>query len=193
MKNLLFGFIATIMLSITVNAQGTLRANFLKGKTYDQVIADFNKLSIKDQNDLWLEKLDQLLSQNLPAEHKSLIARLKNIMTKTPYSPTADGFVDASVSLAKITPLEDLSGMYESLYDYNYNGKFTGKTLVPDYIINDILKINTVPTAKAITRGPCSCRWCVGHEGHTSTNCTPTEHGCGWFGWQSCNQCVFCN
>lgn len=192
MKKLLFGFIATVMLSFTVNAQN-LRADFLRGKTYDQVVLDFNKLSKNEKNALWLEKLNQLLTQNLPQEHKVLINKIKTIMIQTPYSPNATEFVNTAVSLAQITPLEDLSPMFESLYDYNYSGTFNGTTVVSDQIINDIRNINdNTQTSGGRTAGPCSCRWCIGHEGHTSTDCKPTEHGCGWFGMQSCNQCVFC-
>ena len=82
MKKLLFGFLATILLTFTVNAQGTLRANFLKGKTYEQVVTDFNKLTNDEKNDLWIEKMDQVLGEDLPMEHKTILTQVRGLLKK---------------------------------------------------------------------------------------------------------------
>jgi hypothetical protein len=190
MKKLFFGLIAMVMISFSGNAQN-LRANFLNGKTHDQIILDYNNLSTEGQNALWIEKLDQLLSQNLPQQHKTLIENIREIMMNNQNPTRVDGFIQNAVELAQITPLEDLSSMYESLYDYNFTGNFSGNTITPEVIIDDIRNLNN-PKTPSTGRVTCSCRWCIGHEGHTGTNCEATDYGCGWFGFQSCNQCITC-
>lgn len=69
--------IVTIILVNFVGNSQNLRANFMKGKTHDQAVKAFNELSGNDQKELWLEKMDQMLSLKLPNEHHNLIKEIK--------------------------------------------------------------------------------------------------------------------
>ncbi|PDS25374.1 bacteriocin fulvocin C-related protein [Flavobacterium branchiophilum] len=98
------------------------------------------------------------------------------------------------VNLAKITPKRDFGLMFETLEDYKYNGRFIDTKEVPESIIKDLSNLNLFIDAgtSVVARGNCSCRWCIGFEGHTGTNCNPSTSGCGFLWMQSCNQCILC-
>ncbi len=189
MKKLVFGLIATVVLGFAGNAQ-SLRAKFLEGKTYDQVLADFNKLDDTEKTALWVEKMDQLLNVDLPKENKVVISEIRDMLLKNGFTSKVEGFVDIAIKLAKLTPLEDFVKMIESLDDYKYENKFIGSTDVPENIINDIMNINNTQINISVARVPCSCRWCIGFGDHTYTDCTHSEYGCGFLWFQSCTKGV---
>jgi len=192
MKKLLFSFIAIFVLCFSANAQH-LRADFLKGKSQEQIVSDFTKLSASDKNNLWIDKLDHLLSQNLPKEHEILITELKQLLKDNDRRTNQSRlFIEKSVRLAQITPYEDLIAMFESLQDYKFQGVFLGKTKTPQELIDDINNLNNSnPNLSEKSKVNCSCRWCLFTSG-TKTNCLQTEDGCGWFGIQSCTHCLMC-
>ncbi len=192
MKKMLFGFIATVVFSVSGFTQIS-RSNFVNGKTQEQIVNDFNKLSAADKNLLWIDKLNQLLSQNLPTEHTSLITELKQLLlNNSTRSNQGQIFIQKSVRLAQITPSEDLINMFESLLDYRYQGRFVGATATPEALIKDIENLSVGGTNNSSQSRACSCRWCLFTAGAT-TNCKATIDGCGWFGLQSCTHCLSCH
>lgn len=160
MKKLVFGIIAIVVTSFSVNAQD-LRANFLKGKDHNQISADFNKLSTKEKNALWIEKMDQLLAQNLPKDHQILTGKVREILLKNSDLDQSAGVVETALGLATITPEDDFIRMYSSLYDYTYDGKFSGKEKVSEFILNDLSKLGSDPTGggDGEANRDCNCRW----------------------------------
>ena len=98
-------------------------------------------------------------------------------------------FIDSAINLAKITPFEDFTQMIESLYDYQYNGKFYGSTVVPDSILNDIKNLGSSENlSKTSGSSYCNCRWtCIWHNDYNpSGGCSHTPDGCGFLWLQSC-------
>lgn len=76
MKKFITGFFA-LLVGITANSQN-LRSNFLNGKSQAEIVESFNNLSTREKNDLWLEKIDQVLSQNIPHENLIILEQMKN-------------------------------------------------------------------------------------------------------------------
>jgi hypothetical protein len=194
MKKILLGLIATIFISFSANSQN-LRRDFLQGKTKTQMVDAYNKLSQNDQRNLWLEKMDQLLSLPLPAEHLKLISLIRSGLEKGVTTEQSTSFLESAAKVAKITPVADYGAMFESLSDYKFNGKFSDTKQVSETHINYILNIDLFSDASSSARAKpkCSCRWCLGYSDNPSTDCTATSHGCGFLWLQSCNQCVVCD
>jgi len=185
MKKLLFSFIAIFVLCFSTNAQH-LRADFLKGKTHKQVVESFSQLSESGQKELWLEKMDQLLSLKLPSQHHDLVKKIREGMDKGVDTESAPAFLKSASQLAKITPRQDFGEMFEMLEDYQYSGKFSGTENMPDSLVEGLADMDL------FNRGACSCRWCLFGTTSTGTNCAPTKSGCGFLWIQECNQCILC-
>lgn len=192
MKKLIFGIATTLVLVSNVTAQNA-RERFLTGKkNHKEVVDAYNKLSDAEQKELWLEKFNQLISLNLPSEHKSLIKELRDDFADGVDTEKEDFFKTAA-KLASITPAKDFGFMFETLLDYKYENKFVDNKSLPESFINDLNSLNAYANLSAgtLARGNCSCRWCLG-MGTTGTYCKPTDSGCGFLWLQSCNQCILC-
>lgn len=187
-KNVCLMLLTLTFVGLT-NAQN-LRANFLKGKMHQEVVNNYNSLPFDQKNVLWLEKIEQLLNQNLPAANKNLLVQLRDNMRNSNAKTDTKEFRKISLELAKVTPLEDLSIMFESLQDYTFTGTFSGSTPIPQNTLNDIESINTfdVDFVNARKKTPCTCRWCAG--GNPGHDCTPTTSGCGWLWNNACTGCL---
>ena len=185
---MLFGLIATVMFGFVGNSQN-LRANFLRGKTNLQVIEAFNSLTTDEKSALWLEKLDQLLTQNLSSQTLVLIGEMKTAHVRK----DLNSFKSASLNLTKIIPEEDFIEMFLKLQDYNFSGTYTGITNVSQNLINEIeavgLSFETYDPSDASKgkKPKCNCNWTCSWYGNYSTNCQETESGCGFFGNSFCN------
>ncbi len=189
MKKIVLAVIAIVAFSFVGNAQ-SLRADFLKGKTQDEVVSSYGKLSLKEQDNLWLEKINQLLSQKMPNEQLTLIKTWQKSIINHDYN----GLKSVAINLAKITPEYDFLKMVESLSDYNYTGKFIGTTNVSVNIIKDLENMptsSTTPTIDPNGRAACTCHWCGG-LGTPGTNCKPTGSGCGFMWLYACDHCMAC-
>lgn len=179
----------------TINAN--LRESFLKNKDYSSVKNDFNLLDKKGKIELWNEKLNQLLSQELPTDSKNLIKKLIVELNKEQVDPKI--MSEIAVSLAKSIPAEDFYKMFTELNDYQYEGKFKGNTTVPKEIITDLYSMNYDYKANEIgaeinkttvTRA-CNCNWtCDSYAGGSTSNCTSTTSGCGFLWAFSCERRV---
>lgn len=185
MKKMLFGLIATVMLAFTVNAQGTLRADFLKGKTQDEIIASFGALSVEQKSALWAEKIDQLLTQKFPDEHMKYLNMIKLSFS----NKNLKDLSSATLLLAQITPQEDFVNMVESLKDYTFKGSFVDKNKVSENILTDINNISNYGGSGSTTdrKKLCNARYLCLMTGHGSSNCQETVDGCGPFGMSTCN------
>ena len=165
-----------------VDAQ-SLRADFLRGKSQDEIIKSFNALTTEQKSALWVEKMEQLITQNLPSENSKLIKQMRDSHLRKDLS----GFKTSALNLAEITPEEDFIEMFVSLSDYNFNGKFTGKTSVSETIISEI---NAIGLSQEIVTGKkreCNCRWTCSMYASYSSNCEHTIDGCGFFGSSPCD------
>lgn len=204
MKKLVFGMLATVMFSFLANAQG-LRENFLSGKTYDEISGKYSKLSVEEKSALWIEKMDQLQSLDLPLEHKSLIGKVKEQILRGNLSENPSDLIEAAIKLALITPEDDFIKMFSSLYDYNYNAKFAGVEKVSDNILNDIKRLGAFSNNNdgGGASKDCNCRWtCSWYNRDGSvkgsgssekssqaiaTSCHITSSGCGFLWASECD------
>jgi hypothetical protein len=180
--------------NVPENSGTNLRSEFLKGKNQDEIIASFGKLTPVEKTNLWLEKTDQLLTLNLPNEHKVLLNKLKYLIQHNNEPKKLDEFRTALVDFAKITPLEDFSLMVEKLDDYKYDGKFNGKTKISAEVLNDLKNLGKEPAVitnntgtNKLTLPKCNCRYICWMYGGSSGDCQETVDGCGPFGMSTCN------
>lgn len=169
------------------NTSTKFRAKFLEGKDYTKIKNDYSILLKKEKVELWNEKLEQLLNQNLPVENKILIRQLKRELNKEVFASVEISQI--AINLAKITPEEDFLRMFSDLNDYNYTGKFKGINKVSDKILMDLISINPDFQSKIMSNAktnsvPCNCDWTCSWYGSTRLKCTTTSSGvvlCGIF------------
>jgi hypothetical protein len=165
------------------NVASKLRTTFLEGKNYSKISNDFNLLSKKGKTALWDDKLNQLLEENLPIEHKELITALKLELNKEVMD--AKKISTIAINLAKLTPEEDFAKMFANLNDYNYDGKFEGKTKI------SLVAIEKFKISNSITsRISCNCEWTCSWYGSSSSNCSGTRSGCGFMWFFECEHAV---
>lgn len=185
----------TDLLNSTENSN--LRESFLKNKDYVTIKSDFNLLNKKDKIELWNEKLNQLLKENLPIQTKNLIKNLVLELNKE----TVDSkkMSEIAISLANSIPQEDFYKMFTELNDYKYEGTFKGKTKVSQEIINDLYSINyeyktdnsNIEHNKSSASRDCNCNWtCDLYAGGSTSNCKATSSGCGFLWAFSCEKRV---
>ncbi len=179
--------------SDTVAISTKLRSDFLAGKDYAKIKSDYNILDKKEKVELWNEKLEQLLSQDLPVENKNLIMQLKLELNKEVFASKA--ISEIALNLAKITPEEDFFRMFSDLNDYNYAGKFKGVNKVSDDILLNLKLINPDFQAKIMSISktasiPCNCDWTCSWYGSTRLKCTATRSGCGFLWAFECEEAV---
>lgn len=168
-----------------IEAKSTLRESFLKDKDFETAKSDFNALKEKEKIDLWNEKLDQLLTQNLPAEHKKLIKELKTELKKS--SINVETISNISVRLTDITPENDFYKMFTSLENYKFEEHFVGTVKVNDDLKKSLKSLRFNYTKNVISNSaksngkPCNCNWtCSLYAGGSTRNCSVTTSGCGF-------------
>lgn len=179
----------------TINAN--LRESFLKNKDYSSIKNDFNLLDKKSKIELWNEKLNQLLKEELPTDSKNLIKKLVVELNKEQVDPK--NMSEIAVNLARSIPAEDFYKMFTELNDYKYEGKFKGNSIVPKEIITDLYSMNydykaneigTEINKTTVTRD-CNCNWtCDSYVGGSTSNCKATSSGCGFLWAFSCERRV---
>lgn len=154
----------------------------------------FKELTSDEKFQVWESKCNQLLTQDLPFEHKELIALVKIEFTQLRNTGVSLKLQNLAIKLAKITPEEDFVLMFSSLGDYVFNNKFEGSS-VSEYLIKDLERsnLNSYVNAKlsesnlAEKLSDCTCRWTCHLYINSSTNCNDTSSGCGWFWMQECD------
>ena len=187
MKKIILALIAIVTFSFAGNAQN-LRANFLKGKSQQQIVETFDKLTTNEKDALWLEKVNQMITQKLPSENLNLLQKVKTFISQK----NIEGIKEVASNLGLITPEIDFLKMFESLEDYNYSGKFVGSTRVSDLILIDLKTLGSPSTNQNTGKMHCSCRWCIG-MGDVGSNCSGGGgYGCGFLWLQECTHCISC-
>ena len=174
-----------------------IRESFLKNKDYSAIKSDFNLLNKKSKIELWNEKLNQLLNEELPTDSRNLIKKLIIELNKEQVDPKS--MSEIAVSLAKSIPAEDFYKMFTELNDYQCEGKFKGNTTVPKEIITDLYSMNYDYNANEIVSDmnkttvtrDCNCNWtCDSYAGGSTSNCKSTSSGCGFLWAFSCERRV---
>jgi len=180
--------------SDTVVTSTKFRSDFLKDKDLAKIKTDYNILDKKEKVELWNEKLEQLLNQDLPVENKKLILQLKLELNMDVFASKA--ISEIALSLAKTIPEEDFFRMFSDLNDYNYTGKFKGVNKVSEEILIDLKSINPdfqakiMSTSKIARSIPCNCDWTCSWYGSTRVQCTSTRSGCGFLWAFECDEAV---
>lgn len=142
----------------------------------------FSTLSDKAQTDIWLNKLNQLLTnKSMPSEVLIEIKNIHQILSREGISSIMRNpdFHKSAAKLFEVIPEADLMAMFSRVEDYTYIGKYDNQHPIQlEKNAKDILS----------TKGsPCTCSWCL-FVPFTTGNCVETESGCGWL-WQSpCTQ-----
>jgi hypothetical protein len=183
-----------------------LRDQLMNGKEFSKIQEDFDQLDRDAKVAVWNEKLDQILSLDLPAENKKLTNELKVELSKNDIDVAKISSI--AQNLAKITPVADFEKMYTTLYDYKYNGKFIGKNKISqdnleelkrvDYNYKNKSKITQKITETTVpidlndrSQTPCNCNWtCSWYRVTPTTNCIVTKSGCGFFMLFECEKAV---
>lgn len=142
-------------------------------------------LDKKSKINLWNEKLNQLIEQDLPIQSKNLIKKLILELNKEEVDSKIINSI--AIDLATTIPEEDFYKMFTELNDYEYEGQFKGKTKVTKEIINSIYsmnytyKTNTLDIQSTNKVGACNCNWtCNLYVGSSTANCKSTSSGCGF-------------
>ncbi len=189
MKKLFFGLIATIMFVATGNAQGTLRADFLKGKSYDEVKNSYIVLDKKTKIALWNEKLSQILTQKLDDKIKSGVVSLQKEFSNDVLN--TDNIKQIALYFTDNMSEEQFEDMFLKLDDY----------IAKDYKPTSVLdgykaqineqNMNFEPTTIDTTgrKIPCNCDWsCSSMCSKQTKKCAMTSSGCGFLWAFECTQ-----
>ena len=170
-----------------------LRSQFLKDKNQDEIVISFRKLDPIEKTNLWVEKLNQLISSDLPKEHKILLSKLKIQIQQNNNPQNLEKFRNTLIELANITPMEDFCLMVEKLDDYKFTGEFIGRTKLTSEILYDLENLGNQPkilenSTNTTSKIPaCNCRYSCSLYGGSSGSCRETVDGCGPFGLSTCN------
>lgn len=175
-----------------------LRETFLKGKDFATTKTDFNNLAENEKVALWIEKLDQVLTQNISSQHKELIEQLQTELRQNTIN--IENVSTISIRLAEITPQDDFYKMFATLDNYKYQGHFTGTAKVNEDLQKSLKQFkfnynkNIIPTdinGKTTGGRPCNCNWtCSLYAGGGSSNCSVTTSGCGFLWAFECEERV---
>lgn len=174
-----------------------LREQFLEGKSYIEIKESFNSLSATEKYYLWNEKLEQILNQNLPQQHKTLLKDLKNELESN-YTNSNNKIKEISILLAEITPEEDFVKMFFDLNDYNFNS-FSPNFLPSESLKSDLEGSNfyySTPDDIQLRAPSCNCNWSCDLQQINPTvcetsNCEPTTSGCGFLGMNGCYRYLY--
>ena len=170
----------------TLNAStqvSNFRINFSRNKTQAVLKDDYRSLTISKQKELWLDKLNQIKTQTLSSKQLNLINELEIVI-----SGKDDEFISSNqkiknlgIDLALITPREDFIQMFSSLENYIPN---TGiSTEICNECISDLKNESIISDKSKVSfrLGGCNCKWTCGWGPYvSSSNCTPTDTGCGF-------------
>jgi hypothetical protein len=166
-------------------------------------------LTTKNRIKLWQNKIDQIESQGVSDEQKTLLHQIKNEVNNLVHK-NYDGvkLFELALEMAKLTPEEEFMRMFSEVGDYkknasNYKRKFSNKFLLSD-LNNELNRLKNQKNAfnsKNNARGnggsageddarrKCDCRWSCGFYGPgTNDDCEETDFGCGFFGLQPCTR-----
>lgn len=149
----------------------------------------FSTLSPNEKKNIWIDKLEHLLSLSLPIEHLNYIGALKAELVALDGHQSSQRIVEIGVSLANITPREDFLLMFASLVDYDFKNSFIGSESCSE-CISDMLSESQQGNQNLAKRKSCNCSWtCDSYSGVDSTSdCEETETGCGFLWLFRCRE-----
>jgi hypothetical protein len=147
-----------------------------KNPTRDMQISALLNLSAENRQHIWLSKLSQLQSQNLPEIIAEKVDRAITLIKNDGLVMTED-LSEAIAYLEGNIPNDHLLHMFSIVNDYDYEGDF-----------NRELDTKAFFSSSLTTKGDCSCRWCIGAIDGTHGDCDETGSGCGFLWIQSCNR-----
>ena len=160
------------------------RTLLLKFTDEQQMKSEFQKLPKDMQINVWKDKLQNLLNQDLPKEHLALINQLMELLNSQVFDFGNQEMREITVKLLKITPREDMALMFEKLQNYEYKGQFIGKDICSACIKDIETPSVHLKTDGEVRQVRCNCFWtCLVSGGG---DCTPTASGCGFLWKQGC-------
>lgn len=174
------------------------RLELTKGKSIEVLKANYMSLSTQTKKELWIEKVQQLLTQTLPSPQFTLIKELETELLKNDCDFTSFAnnvkIQDIGIRLASITPREDFLKMFVSLDNYYYKNAFIGKEICSDCIKDMESDSRNIGKTLQTRLADCNCNWTCGSATTTTSNCSPTSLGCGFLWLGSCRQrdCISC-
>jgi hypothetical protein len=212
MKKIFFAFLTLTLTTLSLNScketseiplQEENQAiktqkNDITARTVTMQKSDFNDLSTNDKIKIWSEKLDQVLTQNLTDEQRTLVQGIK-IELPNVASDDYDGIrlAELGLEMAKITPEDEYIRMFEMLDDYHrdnslYTNNIDNANIVDDMniFLQEVKDNKDLYQHETLSKGSCNCKWTCGfYSGHTD-NCIKTDSGCGFLWMSSCNGAI---
>lgn len=165
------------------------RLQFIKGKTLSEIKAAYRILALNEAKELWINKLQQIQSQQVPDAQRAIIHALGVELSRPDckFSLENDQIRTLGIQLASITPGDAFVQMFESLDNYKYNISST-KSQICDMCVSDLQNYRPLPPSTLELRAAdCNCRWTCGMWGlEYKTDCNKAG-GCGLFFLGSCN------
>lgn len=175
------------------------RLELTKGKSIEVIKANYMSLSTQTKKGLWIEKVQQLLTQTLPSPQFTLIKELETELLRNDCDFTSFAnnvkIQDIGIRLASITPREDFLKMFVSLDDYYYKNGFIGKEICDECIKDMESESRNIEKTLQTRSADCNCKWTCGWgPGGSTKNCTVTQTGCGFFWMTACYErgCLEC-
>lgn len=154
---------------------------------------EFLNLSESEKSRLWVSKLNQVKSNDLPKEHMELLSRLIILLEDNSYDnlSTNEEFIYISKRFFEITPFSDLNNIFSNLEDYTFRGGFDEKSGFIEFENDFQTKSKTKASLMFFALPDCNCSWTCASECNpycTTKNCNETSTGCGFLWLQSCKK-----
>lgn len=170
-----------------------LRKEMSASRTSNDAKAEFENLTTEEKIQIWQDKLDQVLKQNITAEQSTLILSIKN---KIPNIANNDysALLDDAISLAKIMPEDIFISIFSDLEDTNIseidNTISSSEKLILDLksFKEEMLVVenNLSETSRKYLLN-CQYRWMSDDTITVDGGCNPTKTGCGFLFLQGCD------
>lgn len=174
------------------------KKNDITARAVNMQKSDFNELSTTDKIKIWSDKIDQILTQNLTEQQRTLVMGIKSELPNVG-SKDNDGIklAELGLEMAKITPGDEFIRMFEVLDDYQRNNSLYTETIDNNYIVSDMniflqqVKNNkTLYQHEILSKGSCNCKWTCGMYSSHHDTCVVTDSGCGFLWMGSCTGAI---
>lgn len=171
------------------NSISNLRKTTFENLVYNEMKAKYISLNISSKANLWIEKIDQILSQEIETENRNLILELKKELYKYD-NLDYKKIKNIGIKLAKNMPEQQFLDMFYSLDNYRHKN-YLGKKGASNSLIYEIesstmsFSNSKLPQQYLID---CSCEWTCDDTcpNGVTTKCNPTITGCGFLWAYEC-------
>lgn len=180
------------------STQESQRLDIAKNVTNIEAENKFYKLSFEEQKSIWSNKLTQIQSKNVSKKHNVLLNELNQELVKALSFQDLynDNLERIAIELVKITPQTDFIEMFMMLEDYNGNFDSNNFKVCEECVeklkadFEESKKVNKNKLEKVSSvQGICNCSWTCGFgPGDVSSNCKPTDSGCGFLWLSGCKK-----